>query len=334
MSLAEAHVAFLGRYRARCANRWPTLSDDGYIHEHLTWHMEQAEQAEAIHALLRLETKAEQNAWYEAREALGQTAGYLDDARRAWRLAEAESIALHCRYALTTASLNSLAGNIRPALLVALVEQRVWTADQGLAYARQAPDPRQRTEALFRLAPHLPDPLLGEALTVSRDLRDERIRADTLAKMAPHLPEPLLRQALTAAREIKDDVYRALALAELAPRLAELGYPEEVLTLAQELLNQIGGTRILAGLAPYLSEPLLSEALVAARRIADEWRRAVALADLAPYLPEPLVGEALTEARQVKDERRELGRWSGWHLAFLSQRGEMFWQRHWRQRGR
>jgi len=130
--LPEAHARLLDRYRQKVPyGQWHRLPDDGYIHAHLTWHMVQAGQPEAVHALLRLETAEGRNAWYEARERLGQAAGYRDDVRRAWRLADAEfatrhsqfAIGLQCRYALITASLNSLAANLPPELLAALVEQ-------------------------------------------------------------------------------------------------------------------------------------------------------------------------------------------------------------------
>ncbi len=67
---------------------------------------------------------------------------------------------------------------------------------------------------------------------------------------------------------------------------------------------------MLAGLSPYLSEPLkeeaLREALAAARKIEGEWSRSQALAGLSPYLSEPLKEEALREAlaaaRKIKYE--------------------------------
>ena len=59
------------------------------------------------------------NGWYQACERLGQTASYLADVARAWRLAElsspvpgtADGPGFQCRYALIATSLKSLAGN-------------------------------------------------------------------------------------------------------------------------------------------------------------------------------------------------------------------------------
>ncbi|GAB4560602.1 MAG: hypothetical protein Kow0047_07340 [Anaerolineae bacterium] len=281
LSLREAHATFMERYRARLEDgRWHTVPDDGYIHAHLTWHMEQAGWIEEIHRLLREETSEGRNGWYHARERLGQTAGYLADVARAWRLAEeayapppevdavpqeaGRAIGLQCRYALIIASINSLARGISPALLAALVKENLWTAPQGLAYARQVPDPWQRARAL--------------------------------ASLAPHLPQPLLREALAAAQAISDERCRAQALASLAPRLAGLGHPREALAAAQAISDEYVRAEALASLAPHLPQPLLREALAAAQAISNEYVRAEALASLAPHLPEPERTQALREA--------------------------------------
>jgi hypothetical protein len=57
----------------------------------------------------------------------------------------------------------------------------------------------------------------------------------------------------------------------------------------------------LTGLAPYLPENLLPEALATAREIGDESDRAKALTGLAPYLPE-ILPEALATAREIGNE--------------------------------
>jgi hypothetical protein len=93
-------------------------------------------------------------AWAGANEALeGAYSLFLHDVTRAWwacAAADREAAARgepapylggEVRCALVEASLHSLAGNIPPALLAALVEKGVWTPAQGLAYARQVPDP-------------------------------------------------------------------------------------------------------------------------------------------------------------------------------------------------
>src|SRR5262249_34838771 len=69
----EAHRQLLRRYRERTRDGlWHTLEADGYIHGRLGWHLEKAEDAEGLHALLREETAEGRNGWYEANERLGQ----------------------------------------------------------------------------------------------------------------------------------------------------------------------------------------------------------------------------------------------------------------------
>jgi len=79
-------------------------------------------------------------------------------------------------------------------------------------------------------------------------------RARALAGLAPHLPEPLLREALDAAGKIQDEDDRAHALAGLVPRLAELGHPQEALDAARKIEREFARSHALAGLAPRLAE--------------------------------------------------------------------------------
>ena len=98
---------------------------------------------------------------------LGQTQGYLSDLAAAWKLSEensagqfpfashATSIGLEIRYALLTASVNSIAANLSPDLLAELVTTGVWTPAQALAYARHTPASADRRSRLAALAPLL-----------------------------------------------------------------------------------------------------------------------------------------------------------------------------------
>ena len=245
MTMREAHGRLLERYRARTrGGLWHTLPDDGYIHAHLTWHLEQAGAPEGLHGLLREETAEGRNGWYEARERLGQVAGYLLDLARAWGSVDQHArdrphgIGLQCRYALITTSLNSQAGNIPTDLLAALMESGTWLPSQALAYARQVPDAEHQVKAfsrllLFpRLSEHERDQALSQALEAARAIGDEWWRAWALAALAPHLTPPLLGPALEAARAIGAVGSRARALAALAPHLTP---PERDQALSQAL---------------------------------------------------------------------------------------------------
>jgi len=281
----------------------PTRLDsmDRYGLRHLAAHLEAAGREADLHRLMRLEWSDGQgeqtrtrfeNTWHTVHERVGDTSGYLSDVDRAWQLAErayagrqsSSAIGLQCRYALIVSSLSSLAGNIPPALLAALVEKGIWPGPQGLAYARQMQGPELRTRALAALAPYL-NPA-------------ERDRA--------------LRETLEAARAIGDEWPRSQALAALAPRLAELGHTAEALEAARAIGSKgypsLSQSQALAALAPHLTAPLLREALEAVRAIKSEGYRSQyqsqALAALAPRLAElGHPAEALEVARAIGYER-------------------------------
>ncbi|MEA5599278.1 NB-ARC domain-containing protein, partial [Rivularia sp. UHCC 0363] len=181
LSLPAAHSALLNRYQEKTqSGQWHTLPGDGYIHAHLTWHFQQANQVHQIHQLLQEETPAGGNGWYEACDRLGQTANFVTDVGRAWELAEdswtettsSQVIGLQCRYALIIASLNSLAANLRVELLITLIQKNVWTPEQALVYVLQSSNPQQKANLLTNLANHLPPNLkelaLSKALAAAR----------------------------------------------------------------------------------------------------------------------------------------------------------------------
>ena len=174
---------------------------DDYGLRHLAEHLERAGRIADLHQLLRLERRRSEvkdrligaeNAWYAARERVGQTETYLNDLARAARLVQVADrsnaastqfkarIGLGIRYALISTSLNDLARNIPPALIAALVEKRVWPSSQGLAYARVLP-PEDRVDALTLIGNHLNHPLkqsvMREARDAARGIGPERARA-------------------------------------------------------------------------------------------------------------------------------------------------------------
>ncbi|MEH1995310.1 NB-ARC domain-containing protein, partial [Nostoc sp.] len=311
LNLADVHAAFLKKYRQKTQNGlWHTLLDDGYIHQYLVWHLEKAGQVEEIHQLLREKSATGSNGWYEVREQLAQTAGYITDISRAWELAEAnwnestlpQVVSWQCRYALITASLNSLAANLPAKLLVALVKNNFWTPEQGLAYALQNPKPKDKVNSLTQLVNYLPSNLeklvLQKALAAARAIQNESDRALALRALAEKLPE-LLPEALAAARAIQDEYSRALALRALAEKLPPELLPE-ALAAAREIQDEYYRALALRALAEKLPE-LLPEALAAAREIQGESDRALALRALAEKLPE-LLPEALAAARAIQDE--------------------------------
>ncbi|MEH1838428.1 MAG: NB-ARC domain-containing protein, partial [Nostoc sp.] len=308
LNLADVHAGLLEKYRQKTQNGlWHTLLDDGYIHQYLVWHLEKAGQLEEIHTLLREESATGNNGWYEVREQLAQTGGYITDISRAWELAEANrtesTLSLQCRYALITASMNSLAANLPANLLLALVKNKIWTPEQGLAYALQKPEPQEKIDSLTKLVnyltPNLQELALQKALAAARAIESEYYRANALSALAEKLPPELLQKALAAARAIQSEDYRANALSALAEKLPEV--LPEALAAARAIESEYYRANALSALAEKLPE-VLPEALAAARAIESEYSRADALSALAEKLPPELLPEALAAARAIESE--------------------------------
>ncbi|WP_414588918.1 effector-associated domain EAD1-containing protein, partial [Scytonema sp. PCC 10023] len=310
LTFVNAHAIFLEKYRPKTKkDLWHTLPNDGYIHQHLVWHFEKAERKEEIHQLLWEESETKLNGWYEVRERLGQTTGYLTDIARAWQVAKynyneqtlPRVVGLQCRYALIQASLNSLAANLPINLLVALVKKGEWTPEKGLVYVLQTPDSKQRINSLLALVDYLPQNLKKRArqeiLAAAQATQSEEYRATALAALADKLPE-VLPEALAAARAIQSEQYRATALANLADKLPEV--LPEALAAARAIQSKRYFADILKALADKLPE-VLPEALAAAQAIPGENSRTDALRALADKLPEVLP-EALAAARAIQSK--------------------------------
>jgi hypothetical protein len=321
MPLPNAHARLLEQYQARSRDKlWHTLPDDGYIYSRLTWHMEQAGQPDAIHALLCEETTTGKNGWYEALAQIGQTTNYVADVQRAWRLAEvagleaqpSASIGWQCRYALIVASLNSFANNIPPHMLAVMVAKEIVSPIQGLSFAHQMPDGHQQAEALASLMQYLPPDLLHPAFLTAQSIEDAGGRMEALALMAPSLPIALgyeaLRQAFIAAQEINSGRRRAMALAWLAHHLPEPLQRRAALEqaiIATEAESGAARVWLLGALTHILPvefhQDVIQQALLMAR-VDNQYDRAVALMVLVPYLPEQLAMQVLEELGRIVDE--------------------------------
>jgi hypothetical protein len=334
----EAHRELLRRYQCRARDgQWHRLPPDGYIHGRLGWHLESAGDAAGLHALLREETPEGRNGWFEATERLGQPATFADDVARAWRLADEAflagregGLALVCRYALLTASLNSLAENLPAKLLEAVVQEGLWSVERALAYARRKPKPVARLHAVARLVPLLKpeerSQVFAEVLEGIRNIGSEDFaagalegdqtsgydppRVNPLAELAEHLPAELLPEAVRVARHIGSEWDRSRALGALAghlPAEQRTLVLAEALQTARQIRNDVHRVHTLAALAPLLPgeqrRQVVTEALQAARQIGLlASTRARVLAALAEHLPaeerRPVVAEALQTARE------------------------------------
>ena len=281
LSVAAAHGELLDHYMKKAQIGkdgqvlWHTLTDDGYIFAHLTWHMERAKRLKEIHRLLQTSDRNGRNGWYLACEAIGKPAGFVNDMGRAWRLSverynktPGETVALLFRYALMRGSLNSMASNVTAEMVGGLVKEGFWQVTQGLAYAQQAQDPWRRAECISAISPYLPKTLLPDVLNTVGQIRDAVYRSYVLSKLAEYFPE-IWPDVLTAIRQIEDHKhrdqgfpYRALALDKIMEKL-----PFQYLSSTTEIKCQIQD----------VSDSTMSLVTLAAQHLPDElWPEAIA----------------------------------------------------------
>jgi hypothetical protein len=248
--------------------------------------------------------------WQTARYAAeGSNSGYLGDLERLWTRAEQQGdLGLALRCALIAASLRSQSGNLRPELLVGLVQvgtpAGTWSAAAALEHIALMPDSKRQANSLKALLVAGIALPWARALEVALAIADKEARATALAALAPHLPPHLLAEALAAARTIAYEYRRSKALAALAPHLPAEQQPAvyaDALAAARTIADEYWRSRALAALAPHLPPHLFADALAAARTIANEYWRSRALAALAPHLPPHLFAEALAAARTIRD---------------------------------
>jgi hypothetical protein len=266
---------------------------------HFIAHLNGAGQHEDIHRLLALnsptlaipgQTTRIENTWHVAHDRIGKIAAYVGDVGVAWNLAKestnkavkngesAASIGLEVRYALVTASIASIAASIPPQLLVALVKSRHWTAEQGLAYARQIPSVEFKARTLVQLLS-----LFNSEIPVV-DRPNESIDACP-GQTATSTNMPVFEETDSLGVEIA----------------------AEALAVARGIEAPSSRARILSALALQLHEPdqaaVVNEAWDAICVIPPGYSRARAIAVLATKneLPEVLHGQALAAARAVDD---------------------------------
>ena len=326
---------------------------EDYGLRHLAEHLERAGRVDDLHRLLRLErrgggveagTARAENAWYAARERVGQTQGYMNDLARAARLVQVAdrpdvkpsqlktSIGLGIRYALMSASLNSLARNIPPTLIAALVEKGVWLASQGLAYARVLSH-QKKGRSIDRNQPPISDhheratvlrETLGRVAPGDRRRRVPGRRLEALGHGTPGRGRPGRAGAGSGAGDRR-------ARGPGPPPLAALGQVEGGMEVARGIGDEGSRARALKVLwrhPPGRGRARVEQALGVARGIGDEgsrarawrhwarwrrrwkWRRgigdegsrALALMKMAPHLPDAdRVRQSLAMALTIED---------------------------------
>jgi hypothetical protein len=315
----------------------PVLSSlDPYELGHLPTHLASCDRDDDLHALLALDEKTNhgmRNAWFLAKESIGDGQGYADDIALAGRVAAsraattigagatAAEIGLEVRYAMVRASLTTLTVNLPGEFLVELVKNERWTIQHALANARLQPGAWARGRALAMLSDFVEEGeqrrALEEALaSVAAITPDEseawqsrNKRASLLGVLTRRLPVDLLETAIERAREIDDASERASALSELAGRLDADGCQAVLRDALDALAN---GTRsepfqLLAAIVP---AELVGELIDAARAIEHPYQRSAALIGvidlLSPNQRDAVLAAIQADTKLQDDQRPRL----------------------------
>lgn len=306
-SLDVAHRIFLDSYKQKLRNGlWYTLPDDGYIHKYLTWHMEQAGRTEDIHLLLAEVTCLEKNGWFEAREALGQTTGYIDDINRALRLSiesyknqfEKKAVGYQFRYALMLASVKSLIINIPATMLMTLVAKGVWTPEQGITYAKLIPDIEKRKKALSKLIHCMPDDLLNTLERMS--IHKQKVRKNNTIfheEISEHDVE-----YVEYSDKIFDKEYYIEEIIDSAinrDNISINGFGIQDLENVLDTLDEEEGSNLLLQLLDHVPYRLIKLAYQMTLEVYNDVERSEGMTKLIPYLRRPLKDKAIMEVLET-----------------------------------
>jgi hypothetical protein len=156
----EAHQALLKAYRNMWKGTgWHTASDDGYLYDHLGYHLHAAHTFDELKALF-----ANQH-WLHQRVPQRDYTydGYLSDLMLTWKYAHSEAkqqieetqeltAFTDCiRYLLIRTGINGIAGNYVPDLVARAVEVGLWPLDRALSVVAKIPDMSKRAKMCIAL---------------------------------------------------------------------------------------------------------------------------------------------------------------------------------------
>jgi NB-ARC domain len=182
--------------------------------------------------------------------------------------------------------------------LVAYLPEPLWTRVFALIRESRTGQEWLAVHILEFAAKHIPESFLPEALDLALSLSDKpsniggNDRARALCALAPHLTAPSLKKAMSAAGELDNEGTRVMAL--LLTRYAELGRPETVLRLAEELAAAATGIIPTSGLPETTAAGL-------AVQFHNEILPLLLLASIAGQLPEVALAKAISQIEHCQN---------------------------------
>lgn len=337
-SRRHVHTCLLETYRATCSGKgWHTAPDDGYLYDHLVYHLEAAQEWDDLHSLFRdqhwMHVRVPQrdydydgywaDSWMQVHvpQSDFDYDGYLTDLMCAWgetqKRAQAQIAACEMptafadcvRYALIRTSVNSLAANYPPAFLARAIELNMWSPARALSVAANIPRNKQRAEscaailATDKLSHDLQKQVIELGLSAARKIANESERTRALLMFVRYLStneqkDQILQEVLEVIKTAKSENARTAILEALAPHLKENNL-KQALTLLFEIEGEYNRARAISVLAKQLSDDDLRNALVEAIAIKNDSARALALTGLAPHVPKTDLRKVLTLARKL-----------------------------------
>lgn len=263
------HQTLIGLYRARGTETgWHTVPDDGYLYDHLAYHLSALGDARALKELF-----ASQH-WLQARfpQSFYTYIGYLEDLSYAWKSAIAETkqqIELdveptafpECvRYLLIRTSINDIVNDYPAELAVRAVELGLWTLQRALSIAETIPDPEKQAKMYIaflrtsKLSREQRERALWSALRSALRIQTDEGRTALLTELAPQIDKEQLKEALKSPPVPSDAQERMQVLAVLDPRgerngasVGPLAHPEvrkRTITLVKSLLHELDSTKV------------------------------------------------------------------------------------------
>lgn len=317
--LIAAHRALLNAYRRTSdGRRWHAAADDGYLYDHLAYHLRAAGEFQELKGLF-----VNQN-WLRARVAQhGYTYdGYLADLSLSLEYASTEtreqieagqapeSFAECLRYTLIHASINSIAENYVPELIARAVQVGLWTTDQAMSIASKIPQSEQQANTYLllleteQLSSAQREKAQQEAVDYALAIWDEEAKARMLAPLAPHVTGDLFERVVAAIASMTNRfAYARISLA-LVPRLVgerRTQILKNTLDAILTFIDEIEGRDLFIALVPLLSEELLATASHAILGNTHRLYRSATLAAVAPRLTGTLLEQAFEETLKLPE---------------------------------
>ncbi|MDX2138686.1 MAG: NB-ARC domain-containing protein [Chloroflexota bacterium] len=280
---------------------WSKVSPDGYIHEHLIFHLNSTDDYVEMIKLFS------DTSWVHLRIQV-EVHSYvrlLGDLDVVWnaalvRLSEQVKAAaepsylVDCiRFALITGGIIEALDRYEPVRALENLRCGKWTAAQALQFVGSISNPLNKIRMCIALLQDSEIPLLeadrheiaSSALQTALSSAQPHETALILAQLIPALPKHLIRQGIENLGKIRIDRYIAQAIILLSTRL-ESEFAYDLFNLAAHIKDKWNGLRAMAVIIPLLSEEGAKDAGQICKERGDEINRIFALINRREQLPE------------------------------------------------